>query len=154
MTKKTKLVLAAPSLVGGEETAPTRWIGTMCGCESRAAVRASRRKRPGEVRREHLDRDVAVELNVACEVDDAHAAAAELALKGVLTGEGGLKGEEVVGGERHVGAADSVAMTGRGTALTTSLRPWRLTTSTLQHKVRGRCFTRFRPHPGVECSDR
>jgi hypothetical protein len=97
MTKKTK-----------PPASPTRWMGTMCGCESPAAVRASRRKRSRasdarEVRREHLDGDVAVELHVAREVDDAHPAAAELALEGVLAGEGRLELEEFAGGLRHAG---------------------------------------------------
>jgi hypothetical protein len=68
------------------------------------------------VRGEHLDGDVAVELHVAREVDDAHPAAAELALEGVFAGEGSLEGEEVVGRKRHVGAADSGAMTVRRAA--------------------------------------
>ena len=54
-----------------------------------------------EVRRQHLDGDVAVELHVAREVDDAHAAAAELALEGVLAGERGLEVEEFGVGMRH-----------------------------------------------------
>ena len=48
-----------------------------------------------------LDGDVAIELHVAREVDDAHAAAAELALERVLTGEGGLEVEELGGGMGH-----------------------------------------------------
>jgi hypothetical protein len=50
---------------------------------------------------EDLDGDVAVELHVACEVDDAHAAAAELALERVLAGQGGLQLEEFGGRMRH-----------------------------------------------------
>ena len=41
----------------------------------------ARRVGAREVRRQHLDGDVAVELHVAREVDDPHAAAAELALE-------------------------------------------------------------------------
>ncbi len=54
-----------------------------------------------EVRREHLDGDVAVQLHVAGEVDDSHSTAAKLALEGVLAGEGRLKLEEFAGGLRH-----------------------------------------------------
>ena len=96
MTKKTK-----------PAASPTRWIGTMCGCESPAAVRASRRNRSRdvggarEVRREHLDGDVAVELHVAREIDDPHPAAAELALERVLAGERRLELEEIGVGLRH-----------------------------------------------------
>ena len=56
----------------------------------------------GEVRGEDLDGDIAIELDVAREVNDAHAAAAELALERVLAGEGGLEFEEVVGGVWHL----------------------------------------------------
>ena len=55
----------------------------------------------GEVRREHLDGHVAIELHVAREVDDAHAAAAELALERVLAGQGGLQVEELGGVMGH-----------------------------------------------------
>lgn len=55
-------------------------MGTMCGCESPAATR---------------------------EVDDAHAAAAELALERVLAGERGLQVEELVGGILHRFADDT-----------------------------------------------
>jgi hypothetical protein len=48
-----------------------------------------------------LDGDVAVELHVAREVDHSHAAAAELALERVLTGQGGLQVEEFGGRLRH-----------------------------------------------------
>ena len=54
-----------------------------------------------EVRRQDLDGDVAIELHVAREVDDAHAAAAELALERVLAGQGGLQVEELGGGIGH-----------------------------------------------------
>src|SRR5512144_1949322 len=50
--------------------------------EPLARLRAAR-----EVRRQHLDGDVAVELHVAREVDDSHPAAAELALQRVFAGE-------------------------------------------------------------------
>ena len=92
----------------------------MFWCDSAPAVRASRRKRSrtigvvGEVRRQRLDRDAAVEAKVAREVDDAHAAAADLALQLVLSGERVGEPREVVGlcgrqGCRH--GAD--AITGR-----------------------------------------
>src|SRR5262249_37994781 len=42
----------------------------------------------------NLEGDVAVELDVAREIDDAHAATAELALKRVLTGQGRLEVEK------------------------------------------------------------
>ena len=61
----------------------------------------ARRRGTGEVGREDLDGDVAIELHVAREVDDPHAATAELALDRVLTGQGGLQVEELGGGMRH-----------------------------------------------------
>ena len=48
----------------------------------------------GELRLEHLDRDVAVVLEVVREVDRRHAARAELALDAVAVGEGGREAEE------------------------------------------------------------
>jgi hypothetical protein len=72
------------------------------GGRARLAQEALARLDRREVRREHLDRDVAVELYVAREEDDAHAAAAELALKRILAGEGGLEVEEFGGRLRHV----------------------------------------------------
>src|SRR6185437_15864073 len=48
----------------------------------------------GEMRREDFDGDVAVELYVAREIDDSHAAAAELSFERILAGEGGLELEE------------------------------------------------------------
>src|SRR5262249_16921969 len=45
----------------------------------------------GEVGGQNLDGDVAIELHVAREIDDAHAATAELALERVLTGQGRLQ---------------------------------------------------------------
>ena len=50
-----------------------------------------------EMRRQRLDRDAPIELEVAREVDDAHAAAADLALELVLPGERGGEAREVVG---------------------------------------------------------
>ena len=67
----------------------------MCGCESCADVCASRVKRvriAGIVRelgRQHLDRDGAVEPEIARAIDDRHPAAADLALELVLAAEGG-----------------------------------------------------------------
>ena len=55
----------------------------------------------GQVRRQDLDGDVAVELHVAREVHHAHASAAELALERVLAGQGGLQIEELRGWMRH-----------------------------------------------------
>src|SRR6266566_2624914 len=52
--------------------------------------------------RQDLDRHVAVELYVAREVHDPHAAAAELALDGVLAGERRLQLEELVRESAHV----------------------------------------------------
>ena len=57
----------------------------MCGWDSRAAVWASRVNRSpdvlleGELGRQHLDRDAALEPLVAGAIDHAHAAAADLA---------------------------------------------------------------------------
>ena len=49
----------------------------------------------GERGREDLDRDGPSEPDLAREVDDAHAAAADLAVERVLAGERGLEGDEV-----------------------------------------------------------
>ena len=51
--------------------------------------------------RQDLDGDVAIELYISREVDDSHAAPAELALERVLTGQGGLQVEELGGGIGH-----------------------------------------------------
>ena len=65
-------------------------------------MRASRRNRSRtsarwrERARQHLDRHEPVELNFAREVDDAHAAAAELALERVLAGYRFLEANEFV----------------------------------------------------------
>ena len=61
----------------------------------------ARLRSTGEVRRQDLDGDVAIELHVAREVHHPHAASAELALERVLAGQGGLEGEELVGGMGH-----------------------------------------------------
>jgi hypothetical protein len=55
----------------------------------------------GEVRGQDLDGDVAIELHVAREVHDAHAAAAELALERVFAGQGSLEVKELGGWMRH-----------------------------------------------------
>jgi len=55
----------------------------------------------GEMTRQDLDGDVAVELHIAREVDDPHATATELALERVLTGQGGLEVEELGRGVGH-----------------------------------------------------
>jgi len=47
-----------------------------------------------EVGRQQLEGDEAVEADFAGEVDDAHAAAAELVLDGVASREGGLQVEQ------------------------------------------------------------
>ena len=65
----------------------------MCGCCSRAVVLISAKKplgaeRRGELRVQHLDRDVAVVPDVAREVDGRHAAAADLALDAIAIGDG------------------------------------------------------------------
>ena len=64
----------------------------MCGCWSWAVSRISRRNRSApegsdEVGTEHLDRDRAVVLEVAGQVDRGHAAAPELALEQVAIAE-------------------------------------------------------------------
>ena len=64
---------------------PASWIGTTFGCSSEAASRDSReealaeRDVVGEMWREQLQRDVAVEREVVGAVDDTHPAAAERA---------------------------------------------------------------------------
>src|SRR6185295_17622534 len=60
----------------------------------RLPYEALARRVGGEIRRQNLDRDVAIEPHVAREVDDPHSATAELALERVLTGQGGLQIEE------------------------------------------------------------
>jgi hypothetical protein len=54
-----------------------------------------------EVGRQHLDGDVAIELHIAREVDHAHSATAELALKRIFPSQRGLQGEELGGGIGH-----------------------------------------------------
>ena len=82
MTKKT-----CPSI------SSARWIGHDVRMRQRAGGARLAQKAlahdwvGGEVRRQRLDRDEPVELDVAREVDDAHAAAADLALELVLAGE-------------------------------------------------------------------
>ena len=67
----------------------------MFWCESRAGGSRFAKKPLAhdgirrEMRRERLDRDATIEPHVAREVDDAHAAAADLALDVVLAGERG-----------------------------------------------------------------
>jgi hypothetical protein len=94
-----------------EEDESARFADTMDGDDVR--VREARRHarlpeeslarggRLGEVRGQDLDGDVAVELYIARQVDDAHATTTELALEGVLTGQGGLQVEELWGRLRH-----------------------------------------------------
>ena len=48
-------------------------------------------ERGGELGPQHLDRDLAVVLEVLGEIDGGHAALAELALDAVAVGEGGAK---------------------------------------------------------------
>ncbi len=48
-----------------------------------------------------FDGYVAIELYIARQVDDPHSAPPDLALQGILSGEGGLKLEEFAGGLRH-----------------------------------------------------
>jgi len=55
----------------------------------------------GEMTRQDLDGDVAVELHIAREIDDPHPSTTELALERVLTGEGGLEVEELGRGMGH-----------------------------------------------------
>src|SRR5260221_7568501 len=47
-----------------------------------------------EMHRENFDRNVAIELHVAREVNDSHSAASDFALEGILSGERGLELEE------------------------------------------------------------
>jgi hypothetical protein len=60
--------------------------------------------RGGETREMHwqdFDGDVAIELNVAREVNDSHSAASNLALQGILSRKCGLQVEEFERGLRH-----------------------------------------------------
>ena len=50
-----------------------------------------------EMRRKDLDRDVTIELHVAGEVDDSHAATPQLTLERVLASEGSLQVEKLRG---------------------------------------------------------
>ena len=52
-------------------------------------------------RREHLEGDLAIELDVLSEVDHAHSASPELALNVVLAGERGGEGGDVRRERRH-----------------------------------------------------
>ena len=58
------------------------------GGEADLALEAVGAERGGELGEEDLERDGAVVAEVVGEVDDGHAAAAELALDGVAVGEG------------------------------------------------------------------
>jgi hypothetical protein len=61
----------------------------------------ARRRLGGQRRRQQLDRDGAVQRHVARQEDDAHAAAAELAVERVAAGDGGLEVEELGGEGGH-----------------------------------------------------
>src|SRR6185436_7221616 len=56
---------------------------------------------PGELGRQHLDGDVAIQLHFPREGDHPHAAPAELALERVLTRAGGLESAKLGGGMAH-----------------------------------------------------
>ena len=62
---------------------PTPWIGTTLGCSTAPAARASVRKRLrlcgmlDELRGDHLQGDVTVEVELMGAVDDSHAAPAD-----------------------------------------------------------------------------
>ena len=66
------------------------------------SIRADHR---GELRLEHLDRDLAIVLEVVREVDRRHAALAELSLDLVAVGEGGLQRALMFGQRSPRGAA-------------------------------------------------
>ena len=102
----------------------------MFGWSSRAAVRASRRKRSRPSRdsaalgRQHLDRDLAVERELAGQVDRAHAAAPEQALDPVLESDRRFEGgaqrildRPGLGGQRR-GALRAEARAGLGHGVT------------------------------------
>src|SRR5262245_43553953 len=61
----------------------------------------TRRRRLREFGWKHLDGNVAVELYVAREEHDAHAAASELALQRILAGKSGLEPDEFRRRLRH-----------------------------------------------------
>ena len=61
----------------------------------------ARRRVVSDLGRQDLDGDVAIQLDIAREVDHPHAASAEFALERVLTGQGGLEVEELGGGIGH-----------------------------------------------------
>jgi hypothetical protein len=48
----------------------------------------------GEVRWQHLDGDIAIELNIAGEINDSHSSAADLSLEEIFSGERGLELQE------------------------------------------------------------
>ena len=56
----------------------------------------------GQVRRKHLDGDVAIQLHIAREIDHAHPAPAELALERVLASQRALQIHELDGKLSHV----------------------------------------------------
>ena len=84
-------------------TDPGKIMGTahFMSPEQAAGEPLARRGGAGEVGRQDLDGDVAIQLHIAREVDHSHAAAAELALERVLTGQCGLQVEELGGGISH-----------------------------------------------------
>ena len=61
------------------------------GGEPDLAQEALRAERGGELGVQHLERDLAVVLEVVREIDRGHAPAAELALERVAVGQGGLE---------------------------------------------------------------
>ncbi len=74
------------------------------GGHARFAQEALARVATAHAGRQRLDGDIAVELHVAREIHDAHAATAKLALQRVFAGERGLQVEEFAGGRCHVHA--------------------------------------------------
>ena len=83
----------------------------MCGCWSRAATSISGANRSGpmvggQLRPQHLHRDLAVVLEVLGEVDRGHAPLAQLPLEAVAVGEGG---DEWSGGRAHRFAESTAA---------------------------------------------
>ena len=101
--------------------------GRCCGCESCAAVSASRRKRDrisraeGQLRRQQLDGDLTLQPAVAGAIDDAHAAPSDLAVELVVGAERALDDERAArhprqwrAGRALSDAAEAKLVQGRG----------------------------------------
>ena len=96
------------SMYGRPSWSPMAWIWTMFGCRSRATVSASARNRSADLgrgvvaRQDRLEGTGAVQPHLPGEVDDPHAAAAELA-EHLVAGDPGQGGRSASRGSRSTG---------------------------------------------------